>query len=347
MKIEKRTVPSKKGNIQLFRLTNGTGASLELSSLGAGIVSVEVPNREGKMTDVVLGYNNPTDYLSDGPCAGKTPGRFANRIAQGQFTLDGVRYQLHLNEGRAHQLHGGDEGFMNQLWEATEMADGILFAYRSNDGEMGYPGNLEAYVHYTFLDSNEIKIELSATTDKPTIVNLTNHTYFNLNGHASGSMIRHQLQLNASQYLLTDQDLIPTGELAPVEGTPMDFRSPKAIGQEMSQAFPALQYGKGYDSCWAIDNWDGTIRKAATLRADESGIVLEVSTDQPGIQVYGGNWLNGSPKGKDGKDYADYDCVALECQGYPDAPNHANFPNQTLRPGEQYLRHINFRFTTD
>lgn len=337
---------SPKGDITLYTLTNASGASVTLSTLGAGIVSVMVPDKDGKLDDVVLGYANPADYIADGPCAGKTPGRYANRIAKGKFTVDGKEYQLAINNG-PNALHGGPEGFMNQNWESEAEGNQVKFTYTAKDGEEGYPGELKATVTYTWNDKNELTIDLKAVCDKKTVVNLTNHAYFNLDGENAGSILDHELQLLASHYLPTDDTQIPTGEIAPVKGTPMDFTEPKAIGKDINADFEALKIGKGYDHCWVLDDWHKhTLISAARLKSNKSGRVVEVFTTQPGAQVYTGNWLAGSPKNKSGRSYEDYEGVAIECQGMPDAPNHKNFPCQLLGPGEEYNQTIIYRFTT-
>lgn len=337
---------SPKGDITLYTLTNASGASVTLSTLGAGIVSVMVPDKDGKLDDVVLGYANPADYIADGPCAGKTPGRYANRIAKGKFTVDGKEYQLAINNG-PNALHGGPEGFMNQNWESEAEGNQVKFTYTAKDGEEGYPGELKATVIYTWNDKNELTIDLKAVCDKKTVVNLTNHAYFNLDGENAGSILDHELQLLASHYLPTDNTQIPTGEIAPVKGTPMDFMEPKAIGKDINADFEALKIGKGYDHCWVLDDWHKhTLISAARLKSNKSGRVVEVFTTQPGAQVYTGNWLAGSPKNKSGRSYEDYEGVAIECQGMPDAPNHKNFPSQLLGPGEEYNQTIIYRFTT-
>ena len=346
MKIEKRTAQSPKGVIELYKLTNKQGASVELSTLGAGIVSIVVPDSDGKMADVLLGYKNPADYIYDGPCAGKVPGRYANRIAKGVFHLGGKEYKLAVNNG-PNALHGGPEGFQNQIWTAEEHAGGVTFRYVSADGEEGYPGKLEVEAAYTWSDDNELTLTLTGKTDALTIINLTNHAYFNLSGENSGSVLDHELWLAASHYLPTDDTLIPTGEIAPVEGTPMDFTTTKALGRDIKADFPALIYGKGYDNCWVVDAWKpGQLKKVAVLSDSKSGRVLEVATTQPAAQVYTGNWLAGSPESKSGRSYEDYDGVAIECQGMPDAPNKPQFPSQELKPGDKYERVIKFTFTT-
>ncbi len=342
---EIKYVDSDKGRIALVTLTNDKGARVVLSALGAGIVEVWVPDKEGKLDDVVLGYANPLDYFADGPCAGKVPGRFANRIAKGHFILDGVEYTLPINNG-PNSLHGGPEGFQNQVWTLVEHTDSTaVFQYVSSDGEMGYPGKLTATATYEWTEGNELRLKLEAETDKATVVNLTNHAYWNLSGHNSGSVLDHELQLKASTYLPTDSTLIPEGVAVDVAGTPMDFTSPKTLGRDIKLPFPALEFGKGYDNCWVIDEYKpGRTQIVAVLTDHKSGRVLEVSTDQPGVQVYTGNWLDGSPANKSGRSYNDYDGVAIECQNFPDAPNVEAFPTAVLRPGEKYKRHINFQF---
>ena len=330
------------GAVTYFTITNSSGASVTLSTLGAGVVAIMVPDSEGRLADVVLGYPDPTSYIGDGPAAGKIPGRFANRIARGRFSIDGKSYSLAVNCG-PNALHGGPTGFHNRNWQGRPDGDTVVFERTSPDGEEGYPGNMKVSARYRWDDDNSLTLTLEATTDATTVVNLTNHTYFNLDG--SGTALDHILQLIASRWLPTDDSQVPLGELADVDGTPMDFTSPKPLGRDIHANFEALRIGKGYDHCWAIDGADGTVRPAARLEATRSGRVVEILTDQPALQLYTGNWLTGSPKGKHG-DYSDYDAVAIECQDYPDAPNHPSFPSTLLRPGERYHRTIIFRFTT-
>ena len=321
-------------DIFLYTLKNASGAYVKLSSLGAGIVSIVVPDKNGKLEDVVIGYKNALDYFADGPCSGKIPGRYANRIAKGKFTLDGIEYTLPINNGPNH-LHGGPEGFQNQVWDSRIEGDAVEFMYFSADGEAGYPGNLKVVAHYTWGEDNSLKLILTAQTDKPTVVNLTNHVYFNLDGEASGSVLNHKLELNASQWLPTDETLIPQGEPADVAGTPMDFVEAKPIGRDIHADFPALKYGKGYDNCYLIDGaMPGQLSEAAQLWGAVSGRHLEVLTTQPAVQIYTGNWLKGCPQGKSGRAYQDYDAVAIECQHCPDSPNRPDFPTTVLRPGE-------------
>lgn len=348
MKIEKSTVASPKGDITLFTLTNAEGAQVTLSSLGAGIVSVKVPDSKGNFADVALGYADPADYIADGPCAGKVPGRYANRIAGGKLRVDGRDYQLAINNG-PNALHGGPEGFQNQIWKARvdHDDDSIVFSRVSPDGEENYPGKLDVEARYSWSDDCTLALELTATTSAPTVVNLTNHCYWNLDGNNSGSVLNHKLWIGAHRYLPTDDTLIPTGEMAPVEGTPMDFTTPKVIGRDIKTDFPALNYGKGYDNCWVVDGFKKDhLKHVATLEAPISGRILEVLTTQPAAQVYTGNWLAGSPLNKDGRSYDDYDGVAIECQSMPDSPNHADFPTTQLYPGDIYQQTIVFKFKT-
>lgn len=326
----------------MIHLVNGNGASVMLTERGAGIVSIVVPDKNGVMGDVVLGYRDEASYLGDGPCSGKIPGRFANRIAGGRFTLDGKEYKLVKNHPE-YQLHGGPDGFSNRLWAISKVSSNqAVFTLDSPDGDQGYPGAMHVEATYTWGDDNALTLEIKATASAPTVVNLTNHTYWNLNGEDSGSIFDHILKINASRWLVTSDALIPTGVLAPVEGTPMDFRTAKPIGRDIKADFPALTYGKGYDNCWVLDGEPG-LKLAAELSSKTSGRRLEIWTDQPAAQVYTGNWLDGSPVSKSGRPYCDYDGVAIECQGFPDAPNHPDFPSCTLRPGEQYRRTIIFR----
>lgn len=343
MKIEEKTFDTKIGKIKWVTLTNAKGAEVVLSALGAGIVAIKLPDADGKLTDVVIGYDDPEAYLADGPCAGKTPGRYANRIAEGHLEIDGNVYNLPINNGPNH-LHGGPDGFQNKIWNCEVEGNKVVFTLDSPDGDSGYPGNLHATVTYEWDDNNSLTIDYKAVTDKSTVVNLTNHAYFNLDGHGEGKCLDHVLKLNCSKWLPTSESLIPFGEMADVEGTPMDFREEHVIGSRMTDDFEAIRIGKGYDHCWVADVHDGTLREIATLRSEKSGRKLTVSTTQPGVQVYTGGWLEGCPAGKDGAVYHDFSAVAIECQGCPDAPNKPNFPSQKLNPGEEYHQVIRFSF---
>ncbi len=343
MTIEERTLD---GGIRLITIANTKGLTVELSNLGAGIVSCVVPDAQGRLADVALGYRNPQDYSHDGPCMGKVPGRYANRIAGGHFSIDGKQYTLAINNG-PNALHGGPEGFQNRLWDVELLPNGVRFTYTSADGEEGYPGELKAVAEYTVDEEfNRLNLDLRATTSAPTVVNLTNHTYWNLRGEHSGSALRHLMTMKCSRYLPTDDTLIPTGEMAPVAGTPMDFTAPKELGRDIREEFPALKYAKGYDSSWVVDGWQpGLFQESVVVLEDpESGRRLEIGTTQPAAHVYTGNWLTGSPLSKNGGEYKDYDGVAVEMQGMPDAPNRPEFPSQLLRPGEEYHQIITFTF---
>ena len=328
-----------------YTLKNTSGAYVQLGSVGAAIVSIVVPDKDGNLGDVVFGYPNPLDYFGDGPCAGKVPGRFANRIAKGRFSLDGQEYTLPINNGPNH-LHGGPEGFQNHVWDSRIEGNAVEFMYYAEDGEAGYPGNLKAVAHYEWSEENELKLILTAETDAPTIVNLTNHVYFNLDGEGSGTVLDHKLELNASQYLPTDETQIPLGKPEDVAGTPMDFVEAKPIGQDIQADFTALKIGKGYDHCFLIDGaMPGQLTPAAELWAAKSGRKVEILTTQPAVQLYTGNWLKGCPNGKTGHAFEDYEAVAIECQHTPDAPNQPDFPTTVLRPGEVYEEAIIWVFT--
>lgn len=347
MKIEHKSLTTSKGVADIYKLTNASGASVVLSSIGAGIVEVKVPDVHHAISNVALGYKNLEDYLYDGPCMGKTPGRYANRIGRGRFSIDGVDYQLAINNG-PNALHGGPEGFQNQLWKSAIVGNNVVFMLSSPDGDEGYPGNLAVEVRYNWSEDNVLTVKYHATTDRATVVNLTNHSYWNLNGENVDDAMAQMLTLDADYYLVTDPNLCPTGEVAPVKSTPMDFRTEKSPAGDLHKEFPALKYGKGFDNCWLINNASkGKLRKAASLRSITSGRRLNVYTDQPAVQVYTGNWLKGSPQSISGGEYEDYAGVAIECQGCPDAPNKPDFPSQLLRPGEVYDRTIVFSFTTE
>lgn len=343
--IKKDSAASPAGEITLLTIVNASGASVVLTNVGAGVVAVNVPDRNGKLDDVALGYAEPADYIGDDPCSGKIPGRFANRIARGIFNIDGLEYHLPINNG-PNCNHGGPDGFSNQLWTLLSAEDNkVKFEYVSADGEAGFPGKLTATAEYEWTDNNELRLTLTAETDAKTVVNLTNHTYWNLAGHNSGSVLGNTMRLAASTYLPTDEVQIPLGHTEPVAGTPMDFTAEKPLGQDIKADFKALHIGKGYDHCWVVDGWKpGLLQTVAWLSDHTSGRTLEIATDQPGIQVYTGNWLAGSKPNKAGRSYNDYDGVAIECQDFPNSPNTPSFPSTLLEPGQKYERHINFLF---
>lgn len=330
--------------IVLYTMRNASGAEVSLTNVGAAVVAVKVPDKNGVFADVSLGYDDCRSYIGDGPSMGKTPGRYANRIAKGHFVLDGKEYWLACNNGPNH-LHGGTGGFGNQIWQSRVETNRVVFFYVSPDGDQGYPGEVSAEVVYDWDDGCALEITLLAHAAAPTVVNLTNHAYFNLKGEDKGNVLDHILTLNADNYLPTDETQIPTGEVAPVKGTPMDFVSGKTLGQDINADFPALKIGNGYDHCWVVNGGgEGAIVQAAELYEPVSGRVLTISTDQPGVQVYTGNFLQGSPKAKGGRNYMNRDGVAIECQGFPDAPNQPQFPSQRLDAGEIYERHIIYKF---
>jgi aldose 1-epimerase len=299
---------------------------------GGIIVSIDVPDRKGGIADIALGFNQLAQYEAGHPHFGALIGRYGNRIAKGRFSLDGKEYVLALNNGENH-LHGGIMGFDKFVWTAKpvreQSAVGVSMTYISKDGEEGYPGTLSTTVVYKLTDDNELSIDYTATTDAPTIVNLTNHCYFNLRGEGNGDVLGHELMLTADRYLPVDAGLIPTGELAPVAGTPMDFTKPHTIGERITQV-------NGYDHCYVLNNQGGAVALAARVVEPESGRVMEIYTDQPGIQLYTGNFLNGSLKGKANAAYEKHFAFCLETQHYPDSPNQPNFPSVVLRPGETY-----------
>ncbi len=333
------------GQIELFELVNGSGAKAVLSNLGAGIIALHVPDRNGALADVALGYADPQSYFGDGACMGKIPGRYANRIAGGRFTLEGQEYDLPVNNGPNH-LHGGPDGFANRLWQASIDADGVQFSLLIPAGDAGYPAAVVVSAKYSWDDQCRLVLDLTAERDGTTVINPTNHAYWNLAGEDSGSVLKQQLRLAASQWLPTDRTLIPTGEYASVEGTPMDFRTAKPLGRDIGADFEALIFGKGYDNCWIVDDIaSGNVREVAELYDPQSGRCLTVSSDQTGVQIYTGNWLEGNPTSKSGRAYRDYDGVAIECQNFPDAPNHPAFPSAMLYRGETYRRKIIFAFS--
>lgn len=344
--IKKTTSYSERGEITLFTLTNSQGASVTLSTLGAGIVSVYVPDSKGVMDNVALGYKNPASYICDGPCFGKIPGRFANRIAKGRFTLAAREWTLECNNG-PNALHGGSEGFQNQIWDAEVVDGGVRFSYSSADGEAGYPSSLKVTALYRWDEESALTLQFEAESDGPTVVNLTNHCYFNLDGEGSGSVLDQELKLPWQRYLELDDTQIPTGRKLEVSGTPMDFREFKPLGKEIFEDYHTLKVCKGYDHCWVVDGYQkGKLQEVASLLSRKSGRLLTVWSTQPGVQIYTGNWLAGCDESGSGRFYEDYDGVAIECQAFPDAPNHPDFPSTELDKGEKYSETIIFKFST-
>jgi len=337
---------------KLFTLTNKNGLRAKITDLGATIVSMEVPDKAGKLADVTYGFDSPEGYLSKGnPYFGATVGRFGNRIKDGKFKLDGKEYTLAKNNepgGIPCHLHGGNVGFNKVLWtgKANEASNSVDLTYVSKDGEEGYPGTLTTKVTYTLTDANELKWEVSATTDAPTVLNIVQHAYWNLSGVPNETINNHILTLDADKYLPTDAGLIPTGKLDPVAGTPMDFTKPTPIGERVGADFEALKLGGGYDHAWILTKKPG-IRHAATLKDPKSGRVLEISTDKPAIQFYGGNFLDGTVAGKGGVKYAHRTACALETENFPDAPNQPSFPTAVLKPGETYKHTMVLKFSAE
>ena len=336
--------------IQAVDLSSRTGIRARIITLGARIQSLYTPDRTGKPDDIVLGFASPQQYFDDGNYFGATVGRFANRIGKGRFTLDGHAYQLATND-HGNSLHGGTRGFDKRVWKIDSITSGrsasVTMSYVSPDGEEGYPGTMHVTATYTLSDSGELRIDYRASTDKPTIVNLSGHSYFNLaSGPADFSTMPDLLQIDASRYTPVDEVLIPTGEIAPVAGTPLDFRKPTPIGLHIRDGNDAqIRYCHGYDMNFVLDGRPGTLRRAARVADPRSGRVLEVYTTAPGVQFYSGNFLSGTVIGKSGIAYRQGDAVVLEPQDFPDAPNHANFPSARLDPGTTYHNVIVYRFS--
>ncbi|ELX09364.1 aldose 1-epimerase Mro [Janthinobacterium sp. HH01] len=330
----------------LYTLTNANGMIVKISTLGGVITEIHTPDRNGQLADVCLGFDDPAAYLGESHYFGALIGRYGNRIANGRFTLDGETYQLDVNNGINH-LHGGQDGFHRRLWEAESFATpksaGLILSYLSPDGEQGYPGNLEVTVIYELRNDNELRIAFHAISDKATPVNLTNHAYFNLAG--KGDILAHELTIVADAYTPVDSGLIPTGELPTVAGTPFDFRTPHAIGARIDADDEQLRHGAGYDHNFVLNkSQTGALELATRVRDPSSGRVLEVLTQEPGIQFYSGNFLHDGMQGK-GRIYGHRSGFCLEPQHYPDSPNRAEFPSTILRPGEEYTTVMAYRFS--
>lgn len=336
-------------NIKLYTFTNSSGAKLKVTNYGAIVTSIMVPDRNGKMGDIALGYDRVEDYINavDKPYFGAIVGRYGNRIANGEFTIDGETYSLAKNNAPNH-LHGGVIGFDKVVWDAKlvggEGWSGLELSYLAKDKEEGYPGNLSVKVTYKWTDKTELIVEYDATTDKATPVNLTQHTYFNLKGEGNGTILDHELMINAKKYTPVTSTLIPTGELAAVAGTPFDFTTAKAIGRDISQDNEQLEFGLGYDHNFVIDRDGDGMAVAARVHEPESGRTMVIRTTEPGIQFYCGNFLDGRLTGKSGKPYVNRGGFCLETQHYPDSPNQKNFPNTILKPGETYKTTTVFQF---
>lgn len=339
--------------VKKYTLDNGKGMSASILSYGGILQSLEVPDRNGKADDVVLGYDTLDGYLHDQATAntnfGALIGRYGNRIAKGRFNLDGKAYQIPPNNN-GNALHGGPEGFATRLWDATPATDGspsVSLHYRSADGEMGFPGNLDVTVVYT-LEADGLKLEYRATTDQPTVLNLTSHAYFNLAGAGAESVLDHTVQINASRYTATDAELIPTGKLAAVQGTPLDFRIPTAIGARIHQHNADLRHAEpkqgGYDFNWVLDR-PGAGTPAVVVEEPTSGRIMSVYTTEPGMQMYTSNFIDRIEGGKGGKTYLHWSALALEAQHFPDSPNQPDFPSTRLEPGQTYTQTTFYRFS--
>ncbi|BDT57960.1 aldose 1-epimerase [Massilia varians] len=330
--------------ITQFTLTNAGGMVARIIDFGGIITELHAPDRDGRLADVVLGFDTLAPYVSDSPYFGALIGRYGNRIAKGRFTLDGREVALPVNNGNNH-LHGGVPGFDKVKWQATVEGDSLRLAYTSRDGEQGYPGTLQVTVVYALLDTGELVVRFHAVTDAPTPVNLTQHSYFNLAG--GGDILGHVLGIDADAFVAIDEESIPTGALAPVEGTPFDFRTPRPIGSRIMDDDVQLRNGQGYDHCFALNKPHGKgMTLAARALEPHSGRVLELFTEEPGVQFYSGNFLDGSLTGK-GQTYAYRSGFCLEPQHFPDSPNQPHFPNVILRPGEVYQTESRFRFSVD
>lgn len=335
--------------INLYTLQNENGMAAQFTNYGARLVDLWVPDKDGGFQDIVMGFETGADYVAYADNSGPVVGRYGNRIGKGQFTLDGKDYQLPINNNENH-LHGGPEGFAVQVWDAkmAKDADGndaVEMTYFSADGEAGYPGNLTITVTYSLTPKNELVIKYKATTDAATILNPTSHAYFNLNGTTEYSALTHIMTIYADAYTPTDEGLIPTGEIATVEGTPLDFRTPTAIGKRIDEDFQALKFGRGYDHNWVLNKPKaGVVTLAAEVYEPRTGIVMKVMTDQPGMQFYSGNFMDGSVKSKRGNVYNHRTGIALETQNFPDAINHENFPSPILREGETYTQTTIYSF---
>ena len=334
--------------VDIYTLRNKAGVEARITNYGGIVVSITTPDRTGKMDDVVLGFDSFDGYLTEQPFFGAVVGRYGNRIAKGSFKLGGVAYKLARNNGENH-LHGGIKGFDKVVWDAKETtvggAPGVELSYSSKDGEEGYPGNLQTKVTYSLNDNNELRIQYEATTDKDTVVNLTNHSYFNLAGE--GDILAHSMMIDADRFTPVDAGLIPTGELRKVEGTPFDFRKPTPIGARIKDKDEQMGFGKGYDHNFVLNRSGNDLSLAARVLEPKSGRILEVLTTEPGVQFYTGNFLDGKIKGKAGQAYGQHAGFCLETQHYPDSPNQPSFPTTVLTKGGKYNTTTVFRFAVE
>ena len=335
--------------VKQFTLTNKNGLEMKVMTYGAIITSLKTPDKDGKLEDIVLGHDNIEGYIKNDPYLGAVVGRYGNRIANAKFSIDGTEYKLAANNGK-NSLHGGIKGFDKVVWNASEINDstgvGLKLTYRSVDGEEGFPGNLDVTVFYTLNNDDELEIQYQAKTDKKTVVNLTQHTYFNLTAMKE-DILNHELSINASNITPVDNTLIPTGELLPVENTPFDFRKAKKVGENINDDHEQIKFGNGYDHNWVLDESEDEINLAAILSDSTSGRIVEVYTTEPGIQFYTGNFLDGTITGKNDVVYKYRSGLCLETQHYPDSPNQPDFPSTLLSPNEDYLTVTKFKFLTE
>lgn len=333
--------------VDLYTLTNRSGMQVAITNYGGHIVSIKVPDRRGQMADVVLGFDNFDSYVAPNPFFGALVGRYANRIGNAKFTLDGKEYHLAANDGQ-NSLHGGLKGFDKQVWKPHEISGehpGVELTYLSKDGEEGYPGDLSVKVVYTLMGDNALRIDYTATTDKDTVLNLTNHSYFNLAGQGNGDILKQEMMINADSFTPIDSTLIPTGEIRNVDGTPLDFRKSTPIGERIDADDEQMRFGKGYDFNFVINHGGHGLTLAARAKDPESGRVLEVLTTQPGVQFYSGNFLDGTVRGRDGKVYGKRSGFCLETQHFPDSPNKPSFPSAELKPGQTYHEVTVYKFS--
>ena len=337
--------------MQVYQLTNADGLSVAITNFGGKVISLKVPDRNGELADVVLGYDSVTQYPEGNPYYGALIGRYGNRIANGRFVLGTDTIRLAVNNG-VNALHGGPGGFHNVLWKATPFEDegqeGLELTYESPDGEEGYPGKLMTVVRYLLNDDNELVIDYEARTTRPTVVNLTHHSFFNLRGEGNGDILGHQFELFADQYIPVDSGLIPLGQLAAVDSTPFDFRTPHTAGERIGQDHEQLNFGKGYDHCWVLKkDAPGALTLAARVFEPVSGRIMEVFTTEPGLQFYSGNFLSGRGQdiGKQGKPYPFRSAFCLEAQHFPDSPNRPDFPSTILKPDQTYRQRTIYRFS--
>jgi len=347
--VQKQSFGTRDGRpVNLYTLTNAHGLEIRAMNYGGIILSMRVPDRKGQFADIVLGHDTLEGYIPNDPYIGAVVGRYANRIANGSFTLDGKKYTLPKNNG-PNTLHGGvEKTFDKVVWddEPLKGGTGVAFIHLSKDGEEGFPGNLKVKVTYTLTDDNELVIDYEATTDKTTPINLTQHSYFNLAGEGSGDILNHELMLNADRFTPVDANLIPTGELRPVKGTPLDFTTSTRVGARIDDTYDQLVLGHGYDHNFVINRKDDGLALAARVYEPSSGRVMEVSTTQPGVQLYTGNFLDGTVTGKQGHVYKRRYALCLETQHFPDSPNHSDFPSTILKPGETFHSKTVFKFST-